>query len=469
MRPVITPAESVRLDGASLVPESVLLERAGLAVAISAARMGAGYGTRVVVLAGTGNNGGDGWVAARHLRRRGVDVVVRSLGYPRGDSSPRRQAAIAAIRGGVPVAPLGAPERADLIVDALFGSGFHGTLPERVAPWTEHPVPVLAVDLPSGLDGTSGLASGPVFRAARTVAFHALKTGHLLGIGPDVSGEVEVADIGLGGEEPEWLLCEDADAWVPARSRVAHKWSAGAVAVVGASPGIAGAAVLTGRAALSFGAGAVRLVVPGGVAGVVGAMDPGLLTAAVGDGQGFSATDAAAVVTAAARCEVLAIGPGLGPTTGFVPSLLEAWPGPVVVDADAIDAVDEEHLAARHAPTVITPHAGEFARLAGTAASPAAAAELAERTGVVVLLKGAPTFVMGRHRWVVTSGSADLATIGTGDVLTGMVAALLARGMSAEDAARSAAHRHGRAGRARAAVTSVTASGLLDEIGRWAW
>jgi hydroxyethylthiazole kinase-like uncharacterized protein yjeF len=469
MRPVITPDESARLDEVTAVPEKELLERAGLAVAIAATRMGAAYGTRVIVLAGTGNNGGDGWVAARHLRRRGVDVVVRSLGYPRGDRSPRRLGSVAAIHEGVTVLPLGAPEPADLIIDALFGSGFHGTLPAAVVPWTEHPAPVLAVDLPSGLDGTTGIAEGAVFRATRTVTFHALKTGHLIGVGPDVSGEIEVADIGLSGEHAEWWLCEDADVAVPVRPRTAHKWSAGGVAVVGASPGIAGATVLTARAALRFGAGAVRLIVPGAVATTVAAMDPGLLTTGVGDGERFGAADVAKVIAAAERYDVLAIGPGMGETTGFVPALIAAWPGPVVLDADALGAVTPEQVANRSAPTVLTPHAGEFARLTGEEAAPAAAATLAEHTGAVVVLKGAPTFVMGTERWVVNSGSAALATIGTGDVLTGMVAALLARGMPAEVAARAAAHRHGRAGRSLETTTTVTASGLVDEIGRWAW
>ncbi|HAX82647.1 MAG TPA: bifunctional ADP-dependent NAD(P)H-hydrate dehydratase/NAD(P)H-hydrate epimerase [Actinobacteria bacterium] len=469
MRPVITPAESSRLDGVTSIPEAVLLERAGLAVALSAARMGARYGTRVVVLAGTGNNGGDGWVAARHLRRRGVDVVVRCLGYPKGDTSARRLAAIAAIHEGVPVTDLGAPEPADLVVDALFGSGFHGTLPDRVAAWTEHPAPVLAVDLPSGLDGTVGTVHGPVFRAARTVTFHALKTGQLIGVGPDVCGEIEVADIGLSGEEAEWSLCEDSDAWVPMRPRTAHKWSAGAVAVIGGSPGIAGAAVLAARSALSFGAGSVRVIAPGGVAGTVAAMDPGLTTAGVGPEDRFGPDAVAGVLAAVERFDVLALGPGLGSTTGFVPALLERWPGPVVLDADGLAAVTVADLASRRGPTVVTPHAAEFARLAGEPASAPAAASLAARTGAVVLLKGAPTFVMGTERWVVDSGSAALATIGTGDVLTGMVGALMARGMPPEAAARAAAHRHGRAGRALEAVTTVTASGLVAAIGRWAW
>lgn len=470
MRPVITPAESARLDELATVTESVLLERAGLAVALAAVRMGAGYGTRVIVLAGTGNNGGDGWVAARHLKRRGVDVAVRSLGYPRGDTSPRRLAAIAAIHEGVPVTALGAPESADLIIDALFGSGFHGVLEDRVAAWTRHPARVLAVDLPSGIDGTTGEAAGAVFTAERTITFHALKTGHLVGVGPEVSGAIEVVDIGLSGEQAEWLLCEDEDASVPERSRTAHKWSAGSVAVVGGSPGISGAAVLAGRSALEFGAGSVRVVVPGGLVAMAAAMDPGLTTAGVGSGDAFDEGDAAAVLAATARFDVLALGPGLGrDSADFVRSIVRTCPGPLVLDADGLVAVTPADLERRPGPTVITPHAGEFHRLTGDEASPAAAAALAAVTGAVVLLKGSPTFVMGSEHWVVTTGSQALATIGTGDVLTGMIAALVARGMPVEAAARAAAHRHGLAGRALSELTTVTASALAGEIGRWAW
>jgi NAD(P)H-hydrate epimerase len=213
----------------------------------------------------------------------------------------------------------------------------------------------------------------------------------------------------------------------------------------------------------------VRVIAPGGIAATVAAMDPGLTTAAVGTGDHFGPDDVAGVLAAVERFDVLAIGPGLGATTGFVPALLEAWPGPVVLDADGIGATTVARLAGRRGATVITPHAGEFARLAGEPASPAAASGLATRTGAVVLLKGAPTFVMGTERWVVNSGSAALATIGTGDVLTGMIGALIARGVPPEVAARAAAHRHGRAGRSLGALTTVTASGLVAEIGRWAW
>jgi ADP-dependent NAD(P)H-hydrate dehydratase / NAD(P)H-hydrate epimerase len=467
MRPVITAAEVARLDAGSPVPEEALMERAGLAVAIAAARMGAAYGSRVIVLAGSGNNGGDGYVAARHLRERGVDVAVRSLGYPKGDSSVRRAMAIAAARRGVPMADLGEPEPCDLIIDALFGVGFHGSLPPSVIPWLGHPAQVLAVDVPSGLDATTGEAEA-AFRAGVTVTFHALKTGQLVGAGPEVCGRIEVADIGLAGERAEWLLCEDSDAVVPGRSHLAHKWAAGSVAVVGGSPGLVGAAMLTARASLAFGAGAVRALVPGSLRSEAAAMDPGVMTAGCGAGEEHD--DPEAILAEADRFDVMAVGPGLGQAGGgLVTYLIHRWDRPIVLDAGALGAVTVDALAARSGPTVITPHAGEFERLSGEPASAEAAARLASSTGAVVLLKGSPTFVMGSERWVITSGGPELASIGTGDVLTGMVGALIGRGMSPESAARAAAHRHGRAGASLAKVTSVTASGLLHEIGRFAW
>jgi len=468
MKPIITPEESARLDAAATEPVEALMERAGLGVALAAARMGARYGTRVLALAGPGNNGGDAYVAARHLRRRGVAVEVRALGYPKDSDSPSRRAAAAAVAAGVPMRSLGDLERCDLIIDGLFGAGFKGRLGEPAAAWTAHSAPVLAIDLPSGLSGADGSVAGAAFTARRTVTFHALKVGHLFGEGPDRCGEVEVVDIGLKGGEPELRLCEQADAPVPSRPRTAHKWSAGAVLVVGGSPGIAGAVALAGRAALDFGAGYVRLACPGALQPALAAADLSLTTVGIGTGQRFTAASAAAVLAAGERFAAMALGPGLGPgREGFVRALLEGWDRPLVLDADAI-AAGVEALAARRHPTVITPHAGEFRRLTGEEPGYRQAAALAAHTGAVVLLKGNPTVVAGAERWVVASGGPELATLGSGDVLTGMIAALIARGLGAETAARSAAFRHGRAAVDLAATTTVTASGLAQHVGRFA-
>jgi len=470
VKPVITPEESARLDAASTEPVPVLMERAGLAVALAAVREGAGYGSRVIVLAGPGNNGGDGFVAARYLRERGVAAEVRCLGYPKGEHSPARVAGAASVDAGVPVRPLGEPEDCDLLIDGVFGAGFRGSLPDVVAAWTDHAAPVVAVDVPSGLRAEDGTADGAVFEAVRTVTFQALKVGHLVGRGPELSGAIEVADIGLTGVRPVFGVCEDDDAPVPGRARDAHKWSAGSVLVVGGSAGLTGAAALTARSALEVGAGAVRIACPGALQSIHAAMDPGVMTVAIGDGDDLGA-DPGPILEAAERFDVIALGPGLGTgpgSTELVAGIAAGWDQPLVVDADGINALTVDVLAARTAPTVITPHGGEFRRLTGEEPDWETAVTVAAKTGAVVLLKGGPTFVVGGQVWAVTSGGPELATVGTGDVLTGMVSSLIARGLDPETAARSAAHRHGLAAAALDRETSVTATGLMAVIGEWA-
>ncbi len=479
MKPVITPAESARLDAAASEPVHVLMERAGLGVALAAAGMGARYGATVRVLAGPGNNGGDGWVAARYLARRGADVTVHALDFPKGDGAARR-AARAADQAGVRTTTLGSPQPADLVIDAVFGAGFHGEVPDEVAAWARTETPVLAVDVPSGLDAATGAVHGTAFTAARTVTFHALKVGHLLGEGPERCGAVTVHDIGLppyphpphlaepGG--PELLLCEDQDAPLPAPPRTAHKWTRGGVLVVGGSPGITGAPVLAAQAALNVGAGAAAVACPGGLAAVFEAATPGVMTVPIGGGQRFEPADATDLLDRARRYDVLALGPGLGAEQDkFVEAIVTGWTGKLVVDADGLNALPPPPaLVDRSGETILTPHAGEFRRLTGAEPTYRSAADYAARSRSTVVLKGNPTFVVGGERWVVTSGGPELATIGTGDVLTGMVASLWAQGLGAETAARSAAHRHGLAGARLAAADTVTAERLAGHLGRLA-
>lgn len=469
MQPVITPQESARLDAAAAdrVPE--LMERAGLWVALAAVEMGVGYGWRVSVLAGPGNNGGDAYVAAKYLRRRGAVVTVHALGFPRGEFSASRKAAAAAVHAGAAVVRLiDRPLACDLIIDGLFGSGFHGQLPERVLPWLDSSAPVLAIDVPSGLNAADGTTAGPTFQANRTVTFHAFKVGHLVGEGPDRCGPVNVRDIGLEGGNPEMYLVEDDDAPRPSRNRTDHKWSAGSVVVVGGSPGLTGAAVLTGRAALEAGAGSVAIAVPGRWQPVVEGLTAGVMSRPIGSGDRFDPSDVDEVLEYAARFNVMALGPGLGgDQEKFVAELLSRWDGPMVLDADGLNAVrDPSQLVNREAPTIVTPHAGEFARLAGVEAGYQEATAVARSAGITVLLKGAPTFVAdSSSTWVVTSGGPELATIGTGDVLTGMVSALWAQGLDPGAAARSGAYWHGAAGRKLSTQRRVTAEELVEKIG----
>lgn len=439
MIPIVTPAEMAAVDAAALDPVAVLIERAGGAVAHEALRLlGGGYGRRVVVIAGKGNNGNDGRAAARVLRRRGVRVTV-----------------IAADSGDSMLPP------ADLIIDAAYGTGFRGTW---VAPRPSDPTtPVLAVDIPSGISGATGLAIGEPLHATRTVTFAALKPGLLIGDGPDYAGVVTVADIGLDVDRPHppraWLVeADDVMAWRPARSSTTHKWKA-AVRLVAGSPGMTGSAELAARAALRAGAGYVRRSSPGidpkASGGIASPPIEAVMTALPTTGW------AELVLADLDRFTALAVGPGLGTsdtTLAEVRRLLAA-PVPLVVDGDglrALGASPDRLRAARPAglpPAVLTPHDAEFVRLGGVLDPEGdrfeAVRDLARCSGAVVLLKGPATLVAHPDGRVLVCDEGDdrLATAGTGDVLTGVVAALLAQGTAPFEAAASAAFLHGRAAR----------------------
>jgi hydroxyethylthiazole kinase-like uncharacterized protein yjeF len=391
MIPVVSAAEASRMDERADAPVDVLMDRAGLAVALEAAEVGAGYGRRVVVLCGPGNNGGDGYVAARYLHRRGAAVQVRALTEPKTEVAQR--AAEAARRAGVSISGLGMPGREDLVVDALFGGGFRHGLPDAVAPWFSTSAPVVSVDVPSGLDPDNGEAPDDSFRAERTVTFDALKLGHLLGEGPERCGKVSVADIGLGpATEPGLLLVEDEDAPRPRRRLHAHKWSAGSVLIVGGSKGMVGAAVMAGRSALHFGAGSVGVL--SSEQSTIAVQAPELLS--------YSPERLEEML---ARFDVAVVGPGLGDQRQLVERVL-AGADRVVADADAL--LSEDVLDQAKGELIVTPHAGEFARLSDDHAGPESARSLAERIGCVVLLKGWPTYVTdGTTPWAVISGGHD--------------------------------------------------------------
>ncbi|MGF1666654.1 MAG: NAD(P)H-hydrate dehydratase [Acidimicrobiia bacterium] len=447
MKPVLSPAESARLDAESTVPITVLMERAGAAVAQAAVGMGAGYGSRVAVLVGPGNNGGDGYVAADRLRRRGVAVDLLAL------APPRTEAAIwAAERVGGPDGALAGPDpRVDLVVDAVFGGGFRRGVPAALRPWMSLDVPVLAVDVPTGLDPSDGTVDGVAFIARRTITFHSLSPGHLIGQGPDRCGEVEIADIGLEGGDPEMWLVGAGDAGRPGRARTVHKWSAGSVLVMGGSEGMVGAAVFAARAALRFGAGAVGIASPS--AATAQLLAPEVLSYRAGEIPD--------------RFGVLVVGPGMGDDRPALEAALASG-RPLVIDADAIGLLPSDIRFDR--PVVLTPHAGEFSRMSGGPVGHRQATSLAARTNSVVVLKGNPTFVTdGGVPRVVRSGGPSLATIGTGDVLAGMIGALLARGLPPLEAATSAAYWHGVAGTELAGEATLTADRLADGVGAYAW
>lgn len=447
MIPVLTVEEMRAVDAASPVPVDVLVERAGTAVARTALRMlGGSYGRRVVVIAGKGNNGADGRVAARHLARRGVRVQMFDAANP---------------PGRLPAS--------DLVIDAAFGTGFRGGYE---APETGD-APVLAVDIPSGVNGDTGEAVDGAVTADSTVTFAALKPGLLLGEGRARSGAIEVVDIGLDTSAAKIHLVEDDDVAgaLPERPTDAHKWHS-AVFVLAGSPGMTGAATLAARAALRSGAGLVRLGAPGvDIAELV----TGEIVAMPLPATGWS--DAAREPMS--RTKVLVIGPGLGrsdSTQHDIRAVLEDWEHPAVVDADGMFALGDLESAAatiagRKAATVFTPHEGEFERLTGSMPAAdriGATRDAAQATGAVVLLKGPTTVVADPDGRVLisASGGTRLATAGSGDVLSGMVGAFLAQGLEPLEAAAYAAHVHGAAAQ-QGWSRGLVAGDLLDLVPAW--
>lgn len=455
MRPVLTAEEYRRVDKAYRGDLVQAMDRAGHAVALAAARAGATYGRRVTVLAGPGNNGGDGYVAARYLKERGAYVKVHALAEPK--TTEARDAAHKALSAGVPMVELGDAVDSDVVIDALFGGGARGGLPKSVVAWMTTTAPVVAVDYPTGLDPDTGKVEDDAFHAVETVTFSALKTGHVLGSGPDYCGTVTVADIGIHGGEPSLFIAEEADVPRPGRERKAHKWSAGAVLVLGGSIGIVGASVLAGRAALNFGAGTVYIASPR--VDLVQQIAPELPSLPL---EG--------VADQLRRFDVVVAGPGLaeGDAASIRPLLEQA--SRVVLDAGGLTPATLQAARAGHGEVVVTPHDAEFVRVAGVGAGTYAVRSFASREGITVLRKGNPTMISnGGPPILVTAGGPELASIGTGDVLAGMVAALWARGLEPVEAGVSAAYWHGRAAADLAEDRTVTADVLADYIAVQAW
>jgi hydroxyethylthiazole kinase-like uncharacterized protein yjeF len=453
--PVVTPEAMGAADRRAIeggTPVEVLMDRAGRAVAWEVRRALHGtYGRRVLLVCGKGNNGGDGVVAARVLDAWGMRTTVCSL----RDGIDRRGFTRAL-------------DAADVVVDAMYGTGFRGTLEgdaawvvEQLADWRGE---VVAVDIPSGVDGLTGLVFGPVVQATRTVTFAARKPGLVFEPGRSHAGAVVVADIGIavdaGDDEPMgFVTADDVRAWLPARPPDAHKWQSG-VLVVGGSGGMTGAPLLVSRAAMRAGAGIVWCALPGHDAARAASGTEIITKPLPADASGSLARGAADTVLAdVGRFAAAAVGPGLGgagdPDLQFVVRTVvaEARP-PLVLDADGLNALagDFTALQARAtlgAPVVLTPHAGEYQRLMGAPVGGdrvAAARALAVRSGAVVLLKGPGTVVAAPSGAVTVNptGGAELATAGSGDVLTGIIAGFLARGVDPFRAAAAAAWVHGR-------------------------
>jgi hydroxyethylthiazole kinase-like uncharacterized protein yjeF len=478
---VATPKQMAAADAAAAnhgSPSIDLMERAGFAVAKAAVTLAGGsYGKRFVVVCGKGNNAGDGFVAARRLREFGgfpIVVLAESPSDLKGDA----RANFDRLRG---VRVLGWDDsavskeinKAAVIIDALFGTGFRAGITEPARSLISHindaAAPVLSIDIPSGVNGETGEVApdGLAVTASVTVTMAALKRGLVLYPGAGHAGQISIADIGIPEEliEADVEVVEQSDvrSVLPTRSRTAHKRSVGSVFVVAGSVGMSGAAVLTASAALRSGAGYVTVGAPSSVAmeldqSILETTTLPLPETARGT---IEASAIEIVLERAKRFDVVALGPGLstdGETVEFVKKLVAELDKPLVMDADAINAFqdDASGLTRRSAPTLLTPHPGELARLMNSSSKEiesdriGTATEAARKTKSVVLLKGFRTVIASpqadKRVVLCPTGGPALATAGTGDVLTGIVSAFLAEVRDAFDSAWAAAWVHGRAG-----------------------
>lgn len=471
---LLTPTEMAEADRRTIaggVPGRVLMENAGRAVADAVGHRWP-VGTAVLVLAGPGNNGGDGFVAGRILVERGYRVRLALLGERERLSGDAAEAATR-WRGSVETAE---PDRvarllgeARVVVDALFGAGLARPLDGRAAALVEAVNaarrPVVAVDLPSGIDGRSGKVLGVAVRATLSVTFFRMKPGHLLLPGRLHCGQVLVADIGI---RPSVLPGIGARAWrdlpplwrdgLEAPRLDGHKYTRGHAIVVAGGPTRTGAARLAADAALRAGAGLVTLAAPPASLMVAASHLTAVMLARM------EGPDDLAAILADPRHNALVLGPavGIGEGTRALVATALASPAAVVLDADALTSLAEEPgsgfatMAARAAPVVLTPHEGEFARLFPDLGERVCdlpktdrARTAAERSGAIVLLKGPDTVVATPDGRIAIADNAppDLATAGAGDVLAGILGGLLARGMTAFEATCAAVWLHGECGR----------------------
>jgi len=488
------------------IPGLVLMENAALGV-VEAISERYPESSSAAIFCGPGNNGGDGLAIARRLEARGYQVLVflvlggRELA---GDAGTQ----LSICRGlGLPIEGLAAEsdlavalaraKTCDLAIDALFGTGLDRPLegfPARlVEAIGELGLPIVAVDVPSGLSGSRADLYGPHVTADLTVTFAAPKIPHVLSPAAEACGALAIAELGF----PPWLIDEaegdlflmtpeDLAPLLPRRAADAHKGSAGHALLVAGSPGKSGAAILAARAAVRGGAGLVTVAVPEPILPTVdlGSLESMTLALPAGsEGElGPGAADAALAATNGKNA--LALGPGVGQSAAAqaeIRRLALETEIPFVLDADGLNAFagSAADLLARRAPAILTPHPGELGRLLGISSADvqadrlAAARRAAAETGAVVVLKGHRTLVASEAgTWINPTGNSGMATGGVGDVLTGLLAALLAQGLEPLDAARLGVYLHGLAGDLAVdasgiedpALAKLTASDLIDHL-----
>lgn len=454
------------------LPEGALMQRAAAGLAAACAELlGRVYGSRIVLLVGSGDNGGDALYAGARLRRRGAGVTAVLLAPDRthtGGLDALRRAGGTIVRGADSDAAAEPIRRADLVVDGIVGIGGKGGLRPDAAPLADlardSRAAVVAVDLPSGVEADSGEVRGAAVRADLTVTFGTHKPGLLVDPAKEYAGSVRLVDIGLSLPDEadiEALQHADVAALLPVPGAESDKYRRGVVGIAAGSARYPGAAVLAVAGALRGGAGAVRYVGPAGDAVI--ARFPETL---VSDGS----------PERAGRVQAWVVGPGAGDDGDAVAAVLKS-DVPVLVDADGLRLADRDVVRARTAPTLLTPHAGEAAALLGVSRNEVEGArltsvrELAAAYGATVLLKGSTTLVAepgGGAVRVNSTGTAWLATAGSGDVLSGLTGSLLAAGLGTRDAGSVGAYLHGLAGRFAADGAPVGAYDVADAV-REAW
>ena len=474
-------------SGPGEVASLELMEQAGEGLARATADVAGEGMVRIVV--GKGNNGGDGLVAARLLREQARDVEVLAVA-PLDELQGDARANLERLPGEEPV-PFddSALEGSGVIVDAMLGTGFSGSPREpaasAIATINANGSPVVACDVPSGVNAGTGEVEGDAVRASVTATFHAPKIGLQVAPGAFHAGEVRVVDIGIPTGAPSartaGLIAERVLGLVPRRTPEGSKFASGAVLIAGGARGLTGAPCMAALAAMRAGAGYVQAAVPSSLEPVFEVRLLEALTRGLPEEDGAHRADGAeAVADLAERADAVVLGPGIGRSEGaleFARAVAWSVEKPLLVDADGLNAHAGvlEVLAGRRGPTVLTPHAGELARLLGTDSASVNARRLAhvreaaQRSRAVVVLKGHDTLVAAPDRPVAVGPGATpaLATAGTGDVLSGVIGALLAKGLGAYEAAAAGVLAHARAGAAAAArhgPDHVIASDVIEAL-----
>ncbi|MBP2641869.1 MAG: nnr [Firmicutes bacterium] len=484
---VATAAEMRLIDKQAIeeygIPGIVLMENAGLAAMKEIEQIiGECRDKKIYIFAGKGNNGGDGFVVARHLYNRGSKVKVFLIGQKTAVHGDAQANLTILERMNIEVIELSrerdwdkagiAVQFADCLVDAMLGTGIHGEISAEMAQAVdlinESAKPVLSVDIPSGVHSDTGQICGKAVRATRTVTFGLPKPGLLLYPGADCAGQVIVADIGIPiqlltgpGMKQNQITMDHIRTILPQRGSAAHKGACGRVFVVAGSQGLTGAAFLSSSAALRAGAGLVTLGIAAGLHDIMEVKLTEVMTQPLSEiAKGILGDSSLEdILLFASENDVLAIGPGLGrspDTMAVVRDVIQLSERPLVIDADALYALNghTEILAGAPVLAIVTPHPGEMARLTGLSVNEinenriAVARQAAEQWGSIIVLKGAHSIVAfpDGEIFINLTGNAAMATGGTGDVLTGMIAALIAQGLSSHDAAVAGVYLHGLAG-----------------------